>query len=186
MASQKAIVSGISGRYALAFFDLAVETKSLDVAEADVSKLKSLIKDSADFKDLVSSPLYSSGDQISGVAAVAVAVGLSDITAKFLGVLATNRRLNVLSKTIRDFDKLVSDQRGEVSADVVSADELTATQLKELTKQLKNAVGQDVTINASVDESLLGGLVVKVGSRMIDSSIKTKLDNLRVAMKGVQ
>lgn len=186
MASQKAIVSGISGRYALAFFGLAVETKSLDVAEADVSKLKSLIKDSADFKDLVSSPLYSSGDQISGVAAVATAVGLSDITAKFLGVLATNRRLNVLSKTIRDFDKLVSDQRGEVSADVVSADELTATQLKELTKQLKNAVGQDVTINASVDESLLGGLVVKVGSRMIDSSIKTKLDNLRVAMKGVQ
>ena len=105
---------------------------------------------------------------------------------KFLGILAANRRLDVLKSTVAAFEKLMAHHKGEVNAEVVSAQALTKTQLTALKKQLKSAVGHDVTIDASVDETLLGGLTVKVGSQMIDSPLKTKLDNLARAMKGVQ
>ena len=132
------------------------------------------------------SPLLSAEEQEKGVAAVAAAAKLHEMTGKFLGVLATNRRLNVLEGTITDFHALLSAHKGEVSADVVSARALTKKQLDDLTKKLKLAIGRDVAVNATVDESLLGGLTVKVGSQMVDSSLKTKLDNLAIAMKGVQ
>ena len=111
---------------------------------------------------------------------------MSALTVKFLGVLAANRRLDALKSTITSFEKLHAYHKGEVGAEVISAHALTKTQLAALKKQLKAAVGRDVTIDASVDETLLGGLRVKVGSRMVDSSLKTKLDNLAIAMKGVQ
>ncbi len=186
MTSHKAIVSGISGRYAVALFELALETKALKTVESDLTDLKGLLSESADLRELVTSPLFSRDDQLKGVTKVAEAAGLSDLTVKFLGVLAANRRLDILGAAVEDFEKLLAHHRGEVSAEVTSAHDLTKAQITELTKQLKAAVGRDVTIDASVDETLLGGLRVKVGSRMVDSSLKTKLDNLAIAMKGVQ
>ncbi|TNE61126.1 MAG: F0F1 ATP synthase subunit delta [Alphaproteobacteria bacterium] len=186
MTSHKAIVSGISGRYAVALFDLAVEEKALEAVESDLAKLKAMLGDSADLRTLVGSPLYSREQQSKGITKVAEAAALSALTNKFLGVLAANRRLGNLPAILADFDKLLSHHRGEVTADVVSARALTKKQLGDLEKKLKSAVGRDVAINASVDESLLGGLRVQVGSRMVDSSLKTKLDNLAIAMKGVQ
>ncbi len=186
MASDKANVSGITGRYATALFDLAKDAAAVDSVETDLLKLRSMLDGSDDFATFVSSPLYSRAEQVSSVAAVAGSADLHDLTQKFLGVLATNRRLNVLKGITRDFAALLSHHRGEVTASVTSPKALTKSQLSELEKQLKQAIGSSVTIDASVDASLLGGMVVKVGSRMVDSSIKTKLDNLAIAMKGVQ
>ena len=185
MSSDKAIVSGISGRYALALFDLANESKALDKVEADLTELSTALVESEDLRSLVSSPIYGRAEQSAAVAAVSKVVKLGDLTTKFLGVLATNRRLSILSGVIADFGRLTSHHRGEVTAQVTSAYDLTSAQLKELNKKLKASVGRDVAIDAVVDESLLGGLVVKVGSLMVDSSLKTKLDNLAIAMKGV-
>lgn len=186
MTSHKAIVSGISGRYAVALFELALDAKALKAVEADLASLKEMLAESDDLRALVTSPLVSRDDQSKGITQVAEAAKLSDLTVKFLGVLATNRRLGALTTTIRDFEKLVAHHNGEVNAEVVSAIKLTKTQITALTKQLKAAIGRDVAIDAKVDETLLGGLRVKVGSRMVDSSLKTKLDNLAIAMKGVQ
>ncbi|WND01430.1 F0F1 ATP synthase subunit delta [Temperatibacter marinus] len=186
MASNKAIVSGISGRYALALFELALEAKALEATESDLVSLSNLYSESADLRDLILSPVYSRDDVAKGVSAVAEKAGLSDLVQKFLGTLAMNGRTNVLENIIRDFGLLMAEHRGEVKAEVISAAELTKTQVNEIKKKLKSAVGQKVEVDARVDESLLGGLIVKVGSQMIDSSIKTKLDNIKVAMKGVQ
>ncbi len=186
MTSHKAIVSGISGRYAVALYELALESKALEAVESDLSTLKAMLDESADLRDLVASPLYSRDQQTAAIEAVAKAAKLGDLTVKFLGVLAANRRLGALGSTIAAFEKLTAHHRGEVRASVVSARKLTKTQLGNLEKKLKLAVGQDILIDASVDESLLGGLTVKVGSRLIDDSLKTKLDNLAIAMKGVQ
>lgn len=185
LSSNKAIVSGIAGRYARALFDLANESKALEKVESDLSQLSAVLDESADMRSFVDSPIYGRAEQTSAVIAVAKAAKLGDLATKFLGVLAANRRLNILSSVIAGFGQLMSHHRGEVTAQVVSADELTNTQLKELKKELMASVGHDVTIDAVVDESLLGGLVVKVGSLMVDSSLKTKLDNLAIAMKGV-
>ncbi|MBO6506703.1 MAG: F0F1 ATP synthase subunit delta [Kordiimonadaceae bacterium] len=186
MTSHKAIVSGLSGRYALAIFDLANENNALQAVEADFASLRTMLTESDDFGALVASPVITSEDQAKGVAAIADKAGFNALTGQFLGVLAANRRLTSLNSILSAFDRLVADQRGEVNASVTSAAKLTATQSKALQKNLKSALGQDVAIDEIVDESLLGGLKVKVGSRMIDSSLKTKLDNLAIAMKGVQ
>lgn len=186
MTSHKAIVSGISGRYGLALFELASESKALKDVEADLSALSGMLGDSEDLQTLVSSPVFGSEEQLAGISAVAKAAKLSDLTTKFLGVLASNRRLSELASIIRAFEALLANERGEVKAEVASAKALTKTQLSALEKNLKSALGRDVAIEASVDAELLGGLKVKVGSQMIDSSIKTKLDNLAIAMKGVQ
>lgn len=186
VTSQKAIVSGLSGRYALAIFDLAIENNALQAVESDFASLHTMLAESEDFGVLVNSPVITGEEQGQGVAAIADKAGFSPLTAKFLGVLAANRRLTSLKSVMDAFDRLAADHRGEVSASVVSASELTDAQMKSLQKNLKAAIGQDVAIDQMVDESLLGGLKVKVGSRMIDSSLKTKLDNLAIAMKGVQ
>jgi F-type H+-transporting ATPase subunit delta len=186
VTSHKAIVSGISGRYAVALFELAVEAKAIKAVESDLATLKEMLAGSDDLRALVSSPLVNRDDQSKGITKVAEAAELSALTVKFLGVLASNRRLGALAATVSDFEKLLAHHKGEVNAEVVSAHALTKTQLTALKKQLKAAIGHDVAIDASVDETLLGGLRVKVGSRMVDSSLKTKLDNLAIAMKGVQ
>lgn len=186
MASQKAIVSGIAGRYAVALFELAIEGGHLQTIEADLKNLAGLLSENKDLQALVVSPVYSRSEQLAGINAVAGAAGFSDVTVKFLGVLAANRRLASLAAILRAFEKLAAHHRGEVRGQVVSAKALTKTQISALEKSLKAAVGSDVVIDAAVDESLLGGLKVQVGSQMIDSSLKTKLDNLAIAMKGVQ
>lgn len=186
MTSHAATVSGLSGRYAIALFELALEAKALEAVETDLANLSQLLDESADLQTLVSSPLLSRETREKAVLAVAEAANFTDLVKKFLGVLAANRRLSALANAIRDFRRLLARHRGELSAEVVSAKPLTQTQLTALTKKLKLSMGRDVAVEASVDETLLGGLVVKVGSRMVDSSLKTKLDNLQVVMKGVQ
>jgi len=186
VASQQAIVSGIAGRYAVALFDLAADGKVLDSVESDLIRLVALSTESEEFSTLVESPIIARSEQVKAVAAVTKAAELNALTGKFLGVLAVNGRLNALVSIAGAFATLLSDHRGEVTADVVSSTELSDNQLGDLKSQLKKAVGRDVAIEASVDATLIGGLVVKVGSRMVDTSIKTKLDNLAIAMKGVQ
>lgn len=186
MTSHKAIVSGLSGRYALAIFDLANENNALQAVESDFQGLRTLLSESEDFGAMVSSPVITSDDQIKALNAMAEKAGFHALTSNFLGVLAANRRLTSLTSILNAFDRLVADQRGEVNATVESAVQLTDAQTKSLQQNLKSALGQDVAIDQVVNEDLLGGLKVKVGSRMIDSSLKTKLDNLAIAMKGVQ
>jgi len=178
------IQASLSGRYATALFDLARESKALPQVEASLAKVRDALAQSADFKALTSSPLISRGDASKAVAAVAPALGLDAITAKFLGVLADNRRLAKLPAIIAAFRGLAAAHRGETTAEVISAHPLSPDQVDALKQQLRTRVGRDVSVDLSVDPSLLGGLVVKIGSQMIDSSIKTRLNSLAHAMKG--
>lgn len=180
------INSGLSGRYATALFDLAQESGAVDATEKDLAVLLTAAQESADFKAFIQSPLYGKAIQQKAIEALAKEMKLSDLVTRFLGVLVAGRRLNVLEAIVRDFNALLANARGEVSAEVVSAEALSQKQIDALAKALKDTTGQNVTVDARVDESLLGGLIVKIGSRMVDSSLKTKLDNLKVAMKGVQ
>lgn len=186
MTATKILVSGLSGRYATALFDLALDGDALKAVEADIQTLQAALAESDDLRQLVDSPVLSRAEQKAAVAALGDHLGLQGLTKQFLGTLAANRRLGVLAAALRDFGRLLSAHRGELSASVTSAITLTKTQTEALRKALKAAMGRDVAITTDVDESLLGGLVVKIGSRMIDTSLKTKLDTLSVAMKGVQ
>ena len=185
MAGEDPIIAGMAGRYATALFELALESKKLKNVEADLSKFKGLLEGSADLRRLVRSPVFSAEDQQRAVAAIAKKAKISGITANFLELIAQNRRLFAVGDMIRAFSVLAAQHRGEVSANVTSANKLSADQTKALKASLKKAIGQDVQLTTHVDPALLGGLVVKVGSRMIDTSLKTKLDNLQYAMKEV-
>ncbi len=175
----------MAGRYALALFELALETKKLKNVEADLNKFAGLLEGSADLRRLVRSPVFSAGDQQRSIAAIAKKAKISGITANFLELIAQNRRLFAVGDMIRAFHALAARHRGEVSAEVSSASALSADQTKALKASLKAVIGQDVKLTSNVDPALLGGLVVKVGSRMIDTSLKTKLDNLQFALKEV-
>lgn len=185
MSADKALVTGIAGRYAVAIYDLAEDGGLLEQIEADLAMVAALLEQSEEFAGLVKNPLLSREQQAAGLETVAQEGNLSALTRKFLGTLAANRRLDYLAQTIAGYQKLLAHQRGEVTAQVTSAHPLSDAQTEALELKLKAAVGRDVTFDKHVDESLLGGLVVKIGSRMIDSSLKTKLQNLKVSMKGV-
>lgn len=184
MSATKTIVSGLSGRYALALFELAREAKSLDLIAADLAKVAALLDQSADLRRAFSSPRAKRDDLARAAAVIARETGLNTMSANFLGVLAANRRLPQLRQIIRDFNALLADHKGEVSADVRAAHPLTDAQMAALKQQLRAGVGRDVNVNFAVDEALLGGLVVQIGSRQIDSSLASKLNRLRIAMKG--
>ncbi len=185
MSSNKAIVSGVTGRYALALFDLASEGNALDAVNSDLNKLSALLSESEVFSNIVNSPLLGQAEQVKAVESVVAELKLADTVKNFLGVLVANRRLNILSGAITSFGRLLADHNGEINAEVTSAKKLTKAQTDALGKKLKEITGQDVTFELKVDESLLGGLIVKVGSQMVDSSLKTKLENLKLSMKGV-
>ncbi|WP_420822421.1 F0F1 ATP synthase subunit delta [Sphingosinithalassobacter portus] len=178
------IRASLSGRYATALFELAAESKSIEAVEASLNGLRSAIDESEEFRRLIDSPLVSRGEAIAAVAAIAKAMKLDPITGKFLGVIAENRRLAALPAVIRDYRRLAAAHRGETNAEVVSAHPLTDDQVAALKDQLRARVGRDVTLDLSVDPALLGGLIVKIGSQMIDSSIRTRLNSLAHAMKG--
>ena len=186
MASLTGIVSGIAGRYAVALFEMAEAEKVLDTVAGDLDALGMLLGESAELRELVSSPLISRTEQSSAIVKVAAEAGFHTLTKNTLGVLAANRRLGYVKAVIRDFGRLLAHHRGEIAAEVTTARPLTKTQLADLTKKLKLAMGRDVAVEEQVDESLIGGIVVRVGSRMVDGSLRTKLDNLAIAMKGVQ
>jgi F-type H+-transporting ATPase subunit delta len=179
------ISTGIAARYATAIFELAKEDKSLDALESDVASLGAALAESADFRDLIASPVYSRDQQGQAVRAIAEKAGLSKIVTNTLGLMASKRRLFVLPQLVTVLKALIAEEKGEVTAEVTAARALTDAQEAKLAETLKARVGKDVKINLAVDESLIGGLVVKVGSRMIDTSIRSKLAALQNSMKEV-
>jgi F-type H+-transporting ATPase subunit delta len=176
--------AGLALRYATAVFELAQEEKSVDVLERDLETLRRLIGESSDLRDLLRSPIFSRAEHAKAMKAVLDALGANALTTKFILTLASKRRLFALSEIIRSFQDMLARQRGEVSAQVTSAQTLSESQLSELRAVLKSRLGRDPRIETRIDPSILGGLVVKVGSRMIDSSLRTKLQGIRVAMRG--
>ncbi len=178
------VALGLSGRYATALFDLAIDGNALDAVATSLATLKDALAQSDDLKTLVSSPMVTRKAAAAGIAGVAAALGLDKLTTSFLGVLAGNRRLAALPAIIRDFNALAAARRGEISARVTAAHPLSATQQKALAAKLKAGLGRDVALDITIDPAILGGLIVRVGSRMIDSSLKTRLDSLGQALKG--
>ncbi len=181
---QANVQASLSGRYATALFDLARETRAIDSVAASLDAVKRGLSESPEFAALTTNPLLSRGDAAKAVAAVAASMQLDPLTAKFLGVLAQNRRLGQLPAVIRAFTALAAAHRGEATAEVTSAHPLDAAQLAALKAQLRTKAGRDVALSTTVDPDILGGLIVKIGSQMIDSSIRTRLNTLAVAMKG--
>lgn len=184
MTAKASVALGLSGRYATALFDLAVEAKSLDAVAASLATLKDALAQSADLKTLMTSPMVTRSAAAAGIAGVAASLKLDSLTSNFLGVLAKNRRLAALPAIIRDFSALAAARRGEISAQVTAAHKLSAGQQKALAAKLKAGLGRDVALDITVDPAILGGLIVRVGSRMIDSSLKTRLGALGQALKG--
>lgn len=179
------ISAAIAGRYATAIFDLAQEAKGLDALEADVGALDAALASSADLRDLISSPIYSREAQGAAIAALAVKMGLSAPLANGLKLMAQKRRLFALPQLLKGLAAAIAEAKGEVTAEVTSATELSAAQAKKLAETLKKQTGKTVKLNVAVDESLIGGMIVKLGSRMIDTSVKAKLASLQNAMKEV-
>jgi F-type H+-transporting ATPase subunit delta len=178
------IQASLAGRYATALFELARDERQLEAVGTSLAALRDGLRDSADLRALTTSPLVGRDDALNAVKAVAASMGLDPITSNFLGVLAQNRRLGQLGAVIRFFNLLAAAHRGETTAEVVSARPLNDSQVEALRKNLKGRVGRDVAVDLTVDPTILGGLVVKIGSQQIDGSIRTKLNNLAQAMKG--
>ena len=185
MSETASISSGIAARYATALFDLVNEANGLKALEGDVDALDAALQSSADLRDLISSPLYTRDEQGNAIAAIAAKAGLSALTSNTLALLAAKRRLFVLPQLLADLRARIAAAKGEVTAEVTAATALSAEQSAKLAETLKARVGKDVKVNVAVDESLIGGLVVKLGSTMIDTSIKSKLAALQNAMKEV-
>lgn len=175
----------MAGRYAIALFDLALDEDKLDEVDGALAQIEALLAESPDFARLVRSPVFSSEDQARALMAVAAVTGVRGLTANFLQLLVKNRRLFALRDIIAGFRRLLADHRGEITAEIISAIPLSAAQTDELKASLKAKTGKAVTLNLTVDPSILGGLIVKIGSRMIDTSIRTKLNALKFAMKEV-
>jgi F-type H+-transporting ATPase subunit delta len=176
-------VSGVSGRYATALFELARDEKSIDAVKADLERFDAMRLDSADLKRLVRSPVFSSDVQSKALSAVLDKAGISGISANFLKVLTANRRLFAVDQVIRAFRALVAKFKGEATADITVAEKLSDKNLDALKAALKSVTGKDVSLDVKVDPSIIGGLVVKLGSRMVDSSLRTKLNSIKHAMK---
>lgn len=174
----------MAGRYAAALFDLAKDANQIPAVEAGLAQFQKLYDESADLRSLVRSPVISSEDQARALGAVLDKAGIGGLAANFFKLIAANRRLFAAPDMIKGFNALAAKARGEVTAEVTSAVALNDAQTAELKKTLKETVGKDVTLKTSIDPSLLGGLIVKVGSRMIDSSLKTKLLNLKTTLSG--
>ncbi|WP_344692528.1 F0F1 ATP synthase subunit delta [Sphingomonas cynarae] len=184
METAGGIQASLGGRYAVALFDLARDAKTIDAVEASLTAVRDALGQSDDLRRLTVSPLVGRGVAVKTVLAVADQIGVDATTRSFLGVLAENRRLSQLPAIIRAFRTLASRHRGEIAAEVVSAHPLTDDQVAQLKQQLRQRVGREVSVDLSVDPQLLGGLVVRIGSQMIDSSIRTRLNALASAMKG--
>ena len=183
MAAQDPSVSGVSGRYATALFELARDEKSIDAIKADLDKFDAMLADSGDLKRLVRSPVFSAEVQMKALDAVLEKAGITGTSAKFLRVLTANRRLFAVADVIRAFRALVANFKGEATAEVTVAEQLNDKNLDALKSALKSVTGKDVALNVKVDPSIIGGLIVKLGSRMVDSSLRTKLNSIKHAMK---
>ena len=185
MSSSTSLTAGAAGRYATALFELAEEAGALDQTEADLAAVKVALAQSGDLLDLTQNPLYTREEQGAAMAAIAQSMGLSDLVKNVIGLMAAKRRLFALNQMIRIFEELMADHRGEITADVTVAHALSDAQATALTDRIKGATGRNTKLNVTVDEGLIGGLIVKVGSKMIDTSIRSKLNSLQNAMKEV-
>jgi F-type H+-transporting ATPase subunit delta len=184
LVAAQLMTSGVAGRYASALFDLATEEKAVSAVAKALEGLSKAIDESGDLKRLLSSPVFKSEDQMGAIDALAAKGKFSGLALNFVKLMCDNRRLSALPEAIAAFQALVADSKGEAVAEVTSAEKLSAAQLKDLSAALKARVGKDVQLLTTVDSSILGGLTVKIGSTLIDNSLKTKLSNLKTAMKG--
>lgn len=186
MASEAAGVSGVAGRYALALYDLANQQWALDTVAEDLAQLRRMIEESGELKRLLNSRVLKRETKAAAIAAVIERAGLSALIKKFIGVLARNGRLSVLPHVVTAYTKVLAERRGEVTATVTAAQALSDHQIAGLKDNLKRATGMNnVALDIWIDPAIIGGLVVKIGSRRIDGSLRTKLQKLQLAMKGI-
>ncbi len=185
VANSESMTSGVTMRYASALFELAVSENKITAVEKDLGRFQQLLDGSKDLAQLVNSPVFSADEQYSGIDAILAKAKITGLVGNFVRAVTRNRRLFAMPGMLAAFRKLAAEHRGEVTAEVTVAKELTSAQTKELKTTLKGVVGKDVAINATVDPSILGGIIVKVGSRQIDTSIKTRLSSLKLALKEV-
>jgi F-type H+-transporting ATPase subunit delta len=183
MASEEPIVSGMAGRYATALFELARDEKAIDAVAADLARFDALIAESADLTRLVRSPVFGAEEQGKALSAVLDKAGITGLAANFLRVIAANRRLFAVRDMMKVFRTLVAQHKGEVTAEVTVAEKLNESHLGALKAALEQVTGKEVDLAVQVDPSIIGGLVVKLGSRMVDSSLRTKLQAIKHAMK---
>jgi F-type H+-transporting ATPase subunit delta len=183
MAGQKPIVSGVAGRYATALFELALEQKSVDAVKADLDRFAAMVEENPELERLVKSPVFTAADQAKALAAVLSNAGIGGLAANFLLLVASNRRLFTVGQILKAFRLLVAQHKGEVTAEVTVAEKLDDKHLGALKSALKNVTGKDVDLDVKIDPSIIGGLIVKLGSRMVDTSLKTKLNAIKHAMK---
>jgi F-type H+-transporting ATPase subunit delta len=182
--SDQTQTSGIAGRYATALFELAVDRGAIDAVAGDLARLQAMIDDSNDLRRLIRSPLFSREQQSKAMEAVLRKAELSELVRNFVAVVARNRRLFAIETMIRTYRALVARHRGEVTAEVTSATPLSEAQRAAVEQALKAAIGSNIAVKTEVDPALIGGMVVRVGSRMVDSSLRSKLQRLQLAMKG--
>jgi F-type H+-transporting ATPase subunit delta len=183
MASEQPIVAGVAGRYATALFDLALEDKALDKIRADLDRFDEMIAGSADLNRLVRSPVFGADEQVKALDPVLRQAKIDGISANFIKLVAANRRLFAIRDIIKAFRAMVARHKGEVSASVTVAEPLSEAHFSALKGALNNVTGKDVDLKVEVDPGIIGGLVVKLGSRMVDSSLRTKLNSIKTAMK---
>jgi F-type H+-transporting ATPase subunit delta len=183
LAGEETIVSGMAGRYAAALFDLARESNAIDAVKADLDRFDGLIAESPDLLRLVRSPVFSVDEQLQALSAVLQRAGIGGLAEKFLKLVTSNRRLFAVRDMVRAFRELVADYKGEATAEVTVAEQLKDNHVAALKSALKAVSGKDVDLNIKVDPAIIGGLVVKLGSRMVDSSLRTKLNAIKHAMK---
>jgi F-type H+-transporting ATPase subunit delta len=183
LAAEDTIVSGMAGRYATALFDLARESNSIDAVKADLDRFAVLLAESPDLLRLVRSPVFSADQQMQALSAVLDRAGIGGLAARFLKLVTANRRLFSVRDMIKAFGELVADAKGEATAEVTVAEALKDEHVAALKSALHAVSGKDVDLNIKVDPAIIGGLVVRLGSRMVDSSLRTKLNGIRHAMK---
>ena len=186
MAGEDSTVSGVAGRYARALFELALDAKSVDAVKADIEKFAAMMAESADLNRLVRSPVYGAEERSRALAAVLAKAEIGGLAANFLMFVTANRRLFSIGEIIRDFRKLVAKWKGEVTAEVTAAEKLSDAHIEAIKSALKSITGEkSVDLHVKIDPAIIGGLTVKLGSRMVDSSLRTKLNAIKHAMKEV-
>ena len=185
MSETASISMGVASRYAKAIFDLVLESNEVSELANNVESLSEALDNSQELRDLIASPLYTRDDQKAAIVAIGIKMKLIANLTNTLALMASKRRLFVLDSFLRQLRILIAEHKGEITADVVSAKSFTQGQSDKLAKAIKERVGKEVKINASVDESIIGGIVIKVGSKMIDTSIRSKLNSLQTVMKEV-
>jgi F-type H+-transporting ATPase subunit delta len=184
VAGEDPIISGMAGRYAGALFDLAREDKAIDTVKADLEQFDALVASSVDLTRLVRSPVFGADEQLKALSAILAKAGIKGLAANFLRVITTNRRLFALREIIRGYRALVARHKGEISAQITVAEKLSDKNLDALKSALKSVTGgKDIDLDIKIEPAIIGGLIVKVGSRMVDSSLRTKLNAIKFAMK---